>query len=296
MEKRKERKLAAMAGSRLCSRPDELVLLALRLWRLGCCGICHSLRKERRLIDLDEVDMRVCGGSHANALNSMLICYCKLGKLGVAMMDLGRLVKLNVGWLCVVLLIGLARFGKYEIYILPPDGRLISGHEENSLTLYTSKLAFRETESLGACSDAKENFCQIAPQLGSHQRETYGCTKGRFSSSTREAVVTIEERVDASDAFVKASSSECGVHPSISNSHKVVFDSKDYTVGDNFTERNYVRTDLSWLKTLSQSYSSWVDNARDVEEQKLNISVETVFYKKAGAISRCYLSKMMATV
>ncbi|KAL9268954.1 MORC family CW-type zinc finger protein 4-like protein [Drosera capensis] len=186
--------------------------------------------------------------------------------------------------------IGLARFGKYEIYILPPDGSLISGHEEKSLAICTAKVAFRETESLGACSDAKENVGQIAPQLVSHQREMDGCTKGRLTSSTREAAVTIEEPVDASDASVKASRSVCGVHPSVSKSREVVAESKVDTVKDNFTERNYVRTDPSYLKTLGQSHSSWVfgaiaelvDNARDAEAKKLNISVETIFYKKAG--------------
>ncbi|GAB2217011.1 hypothetical protein Droror1_Dr00000166 [Drosera rotundifolia] len=54
MERRKERRLAAMAGSVLCSRPAKLVILAHRLWQPGCFGICHGLRKTRRLVDLDE--------------------------------------------------------------------------------------------------------------------------------------------------------------------------------------------------------------------------------------------------
>ncbi|PON44823.1 Histidine kinase-like ATPase, C-terminal domain containing protein [Parasponia andersonii] len=55
-------------------------------------------------------------------------------------------------------------------------------------------------------------------------------------------------------------------------------------------EKNYVRADPSYLKTLGQAHSAWifgaiaelVDNARDAKATKLQISVEMIYSKRAG--------------
>ncbi|XP_072970468.1 uncharacterized protein [Typha angustifolia] len=55
-------------------------------------------------------------------------------------------------------------------------------------------------------------------------------------------------------------------------------------------ERNYVRTDPSYLRTLSQTHAGWifgaiaelVDNSRDANASRLDISIECLYSKKAG--------------
>ncbi|GMN40787.1 hypothetical protein TIFTF001_010019 [Ficus carica] len=59
---------------------------------------------------------------------------------------------------------------------------------------------------------------------------------------------------------------------------------------DGFLVKNYARADPSYLKTLGQAHSGWifgaiaelVDNSRDAKATKLEISVETIYFKKIG--------------
>ncbi|GAY59443.1 hypothetical protein CUMW_194530 [Citrus unshiu] len=55
-------------------------------------------------------------------------------------------------------------------------------------------------------------------------------------------------------------------------------------------EKNFVRADPSYLQTLGQAHSGWifgaiaelVDNSRDAKATKLEISIESIYFKKAG--------------
>ncbi|XP_044470172.1 MORC family CW-type zinc finger protein 3-like isoform X4 [Mangifera indica] len=59
---------------------------------------------------------------------------------------------------------------------------------------------------------------------------------------------------------------------------------------DGLLEKNYVKTDPSYLQTLGQAHSGWifgaiaelVDNSMDAKSSKLEISIEVIFFKQAG--------------
>ncbi|KAL9241504.1 hypothetical protein vseg_015611 [Gypsophila vaccaria] len=88
------------------------------------------------------------------------------------------------------------------------------------------------------------------------------------------------------DVYVKGSNSdEKGTCSSISKCCGAVESEKDVS-----TERNFVRADPSYLKTLGQAHSGWifgaiaelVDNSRDAKALRMAISVESVYDKKSG--------------
>ncbi|CAL9064053.1 unnamed protein product [Musa banksii] len=61
-------------------------------------------------------------------------------------------------------------------------------------------------------------------------------------------------------------------------------------VQDNALAKNFVRTDPSYLRTLSQTHAGWifgaiaelVDNSRDAKASRLDIFVEYLYFKKSG--------------
>ncbi|GAB2279381.1 hypothetical protein Dimus_014025 [Dionaea muscipula] len=207
--------------------------------------------------------------------------------------------------------IAVAKFKQHEIYILPSDGSELPSDLENGWALSTAKVAYREKEALDPCTGdehlaaARENVMERAPVPANDPCEGGTCKKARLAASALEAAITSNQRVDAfalkSDASIKGSGSGigCGAYTSISRCHEVVEESKvdDITsrqpipVKDAHAQETFARTNPSLLKTLGQSHEGWifgaiaelVDNAKDANATRLDISMETIYYKKAGS-------------
>ncbi|XP_056696749.1 uncharacterized protein [Spinacia oleracea] len=104
---------------------------------------------------------------------------------------------------------------------------------------------------------------------------------------------SVDQRHAASDAYVKGSSSaEKGPCSSISKCNEAVHSRQPFSVKEDVsTERTFVRTDPSYLKTLGQAHSGWifgaiaelVDNSRDARASRLEVAIETIFDKAVGS-------------
>ncbi|KAL2905949.1 MORC family CW-type zinc finger protein 3 [Bienertia sinuspersici] len=90
----------------------------------------------------------------------------------------------------------------------------------------------------------------------------------------------------------RSSSAEKGTCSSISKCHEAVNSLHPFCAKDDVAaERNFVRADPSYLKTLGQAHSGWVfgaiaelvDNSRDASASRLAIAIETIYAKTVGA-------------
>ncbi|XP_074308690.1 uncharacterized protein LOC141643433 isoform X2 [Silene latifolia] len=137
-------------------------------------------------------------------------------------------------------------------------------------------LAGRTMNLLPEMEPLPVNFSSSSPQ--SHMVPLKSCLKG---------VRTFEL-----DAHVKGSNSdEKGTCSSISKCYEAVNSAIPIPVKDVSTERNFVRADPSYLKTLGQAHSGWifgaiaelVDNSRDAKASQLEIAVETIYDKTSAS-------------
>ncbi|KAJ9704153.1 hypothetical protein PVL29_005437 [Vitis rotundifolia] len=160
----------------------------------------------------------------------------------------------------------------------------------------------------------------LSPEASSHTNQTRRymqpsttsknvCINSRPVSPLGEIVVpscfTAKEFADRSDAYKTGRCSANSVDRCPHN--KFTQDTGDHNASDfetqmytrsqlsavkqdGHSEKNYVRADPSYLKTLGQAHSGWifgaiaelVDNSRDAKATKLDISIEMIYSKKAG--------------
>nr|XP_048334651.1 MORC family CW-type zinc finger protein 3-like isoform X5 [Ziziphus jujuba var. spinosa] len=106
-----------------------------------------------------------------------------------------------------------------------------------------------------------------------------------FEEPARRVDLTTSEETGSSKF-----SPSFGDHPQVSNIENNGRPKPHVLKQDAIVERNYVRADPSYLKTLGQAHSGWifgaiaelVDNARDAKATKLEISIDTIYSKRAS--------------
>ncbi|KAK9284934.1 hypothetical protein L1049_024115 [Liquidambar formosana] len=134
-------------------------------------------------------------------------------------------------------------------------------------------------------------------------------TNGEFTSPVRKAALPsfqmVEEFAHSSDACMSGGGSftcadKCSPNrkfpPGMGDHHahesrvETCSRPQPSAVQYDLLEKNYVRADPSYLKTLGQAHSGWifgaiaelVDNSRDAKASKLEIFVEEIYSKKVG--------------
>ncbi|KAM7523934.1 hypothetical protein LguiA_013836 [Lonicera macranthoides] len=156
--------------------------------------------------------------------------------------------------------VAIAVTGSCDYYILPPNEASKFGH---AFVLYRMKTA---NHAVDACFDGKrQSSVGESVESGSRMVEKKCYSDHKFQ--------------DIGDQHAP----ESGVE----NNSK----SENDVLGENGPlEKNYVRAHPSYLKTLSQAHSGWifgavaelVDNSRDANATRLEISIDLIYSKNAG--------------
>ncbi|ESR38469.1 hypothetical protein CICLE_v10025023mg [Citrus x clementina] len=145
-------------------------------------------------------------------------------------------------------MVAIAKFKFWEFYILPPDQ---TSNFTNIRVAY--KMEKTRNASNGRGHGESGRSCQVV-------RPT--ATKANINDSPTLPVNIVKETVSRGNACIQAGP----------------------------LEKNFVRADPSYLQTLGQAHSGWifgaiaelVDNSRDAKATKLEISIESIYFKKAG--------------
>ncbi|KAH9710466.1 hypothetical protein KPL71_019476 [Citrus sinensis] len=145
-------------------------------------------------------------------------------------------------------MVAIAKFKFWEFYILPPDQ---NSNFTNIRVAY--KMEKTRNASNGRGHGESGRSCQVV-------RPT--ATKANINDSPTLPVNIVKETVSRENACIQAGP----------------------------LEKNFVRADPSYLQTLGQAHSGWifgaiaelVDNSRDAKATKLEISIESIYFKKAG--------------
>ncbi|GMH14936.1 hypothetical protein Nepgr_016777 [Nepenthes gracilis] len=213
--------------------------------------------------------------------------------------------------------VAVAKFPQYEIYILPPDGSFGFSRVEKGLEFTHAKVAYRVVEAQdpptcqkrSAAADA-ENVAEPVLVVSTSAPTCIADTCGIVSPSMpiMETCMTKGLMLSPIEAGLPcthmmdsvAIDSDAGTYPCTSQCPEKVGESKGDTCSslpssagtkDAFLEKKFVRIDPSYLKTLGQAHSGWifgaiaelVDNSRDANASRLDISIETIYYKKAAS-------------
>ncbi|XP_065856886.1 uncharacterized protein [Euphorbia lathyris] len=119
------------------------------------------------------------------------------------------------------------------------------------------------------------------------------------NSSTMSPIHNVKELVSGKDVYMKKipkieENDDCVKFPESSDALKGCDPTKRHQSCSVKREaslvKNYVRADPSYLQTLGQAHSGWifgaiaelVDNSRDAKASRLDISIESVYSKRAG--------------
>ncbi|KAH9710468.1 hypothetical protein KPL71_019476 [Citrus sinensis] len=189
-------------------------------------------------------------------------------------------------------MVAIAKFKFWEFYILPPDQ---NSNFTNIRVAY--KMEKTRNASNGRGHGESGRSCQVV-------RPT--ATKANINDSPTLPVNIVKETVSRENACIQArvsDTSEDNFSPVLKFS-PVVGDrlSSESTIETcsrpepravkqaGPLEKNFVRADPSYLQTLGQAHSGWifgaiaelVDNSRDAKATKLEISIESIYFKKAG--------------
>ncbi|XP_024953877.1 uncharacterized protein LOC102616057 isoform X7 [Citrus sinensis] len=189
-------------------------------------------------------------------------------------------------------MVAIAKFKFWEFYILPPDQ---TSNFTNIRVAY--KMEKTRNASNGRGHGESGRSCQVV-------RPT--ATKANINDSPTLPVNIVKETVSRGNACIQArvsDTSEDNFSPVLKFS-PVVGDrlSSESTIETcsrpepravkqaGPLEKNFVRADPSYLQTLGQAHSGWifgaiaelVDNSRDAKATKLEISIESIYFKKAG--------------
>ncbi|XP_016201338.1 MORC family CW-type zinc finger protein 3 isoform X3 [Arachis ipaensis] len=165
-------------------------------------------------------------------------------------------------------MIAIADFEPYKFYILPPA-------KASTSTPVTVAYQIGKT----CVVDSRPRDCESA---GSHLAEEHRRPN------------TLMMRGPANGAEVCSSdpnfpqTDDCANHSMSETCDELK--SKTHMNQDRLFEKNYIRADPSYLKTLGQAHSGWifggiaelVDNSRDAKASKLDIFVEMIKLKKSG--------------
>ncbi|XXG57477.1 hypothetical protein AAC387_Pa03g4616 [Persea americana] len=155
-------------------------------------------------------------------------------------------------------------------------------HVDPSIRLSSCSLDCKKLDSLG-----KDGLLVRHASHVCHQ--SMHCLKEEFGDSSDVNIWCNDSLLRDSSACVKRSSTNVDL-PQIVNelspqeSREGVHDQKDACL-----KRNFIRADPTYLRTLSQAHSAWifgavaelVDNSRDAKATRLNISIESLYSKKA---------------
>ncbi|GAB4848365.1 hypothetical protein Ancab_003059 [Ancistrocladus abbreviatus] len=218
--------------------------------------------------------------------------------------------------------VAIAKFDRYEIYILPPEGGPIFNCTEESLTFTSTKVAYRVAEALEPCSGQKHavavvsepivtvsgkapvrtmEACVMPPDLVLEGTRVNKRSVTPLRKATLPSTCGVDARTFEWDASVKGSASATGsTYPCSLRSPEAVGESKLEAQSSlpsmalkngGLVERNFVRTDPSYLRTLGQAHSGWifgaiaelVDNARDANAKRLDILIETIYDKSTNS-------------
>eukprot|EP00268_Persea_americana_P025384 TRINITY_DN2474_c0_g1_i6.p1 TRINITY_DN2474_c0_g1~~TRINITY_DN2474_c0_g1_i6.p1 ORF type:complete len:778 (-),score=125.89 TRINITY_DN2474_c0_g1_i6:486-2819(-) len=199
-------------------------------------------------------------------------------------------------------------------YILPPHKGSDYSHVE---VLYRSKVALCESNIQGPASQdlLQKTMTHVDPgirlsgcSLDRKKLDSFGkdgllvrhashvchqsthCLEEEFGDSSDVNIRCNDSLLRDSSARVKRSSANVDL-PQIVNeltpqeSREGVHDQEDACL-----KRNFIRADPTYLRTLSQAHSGWifgavaelVDNSRDAKATRLNISIESLYSKKAA--------------
>ncbi|KAK9285281.1 hypothetical protein L1049_024471 [Liquidambar formosana] len=193
-------------------------------------------------------------------------------------------------------MVAIAKLELYELYILPPDEGSKFG--QVVVAYWNKKAGLTESKK----QKAKTQWTGPPPTVGSERVEG-------LTSTVRQDVLPsfrmVKELSDASHEDINGEGSSTSADK-CSISHKFPQETGDHHAHESrvetcsrpqpsavqygLLEKNYVRADPSYLKTLGQAHSGWifgaiaelVDNSRDAKATKLEIFVEEIYSTKAG--------------
>ncbi|XP_050906292.1 uncharacterized protein LOC127119957 isoform X1 [Lathyrus oleraceus] len=162
-------------------------------------------------------------------------------------------------------MIAIASFEQCKFYILPPPKAYISG---------SVNVAYQIGSTCNV--DTRSRDCES----GSHLAEEYG---GHNTIMARGP----PNGGDASSSLPKFSPAEDRAHHFTSETCGGI---QSHGMKERLPEKNFIRADPSYLKTLGQAHSGWifggiaelVDNSRDAKATKIDIFIDMIKMKKSG--------------
>ncbi|KAF8406746.1 hypothetical protein HHK36_008838 [Tetracentron sinense] len=219
--------------------------------------------------------------------------------------------------------VAIVRCGSDEFYILPPDASANFSHAVVAYRMEKAQYSLDDQKNGSAVpdetlmkstklvySDTLDHMDRMCGFAQPRMVTTNTCTNARILYPLRELMTPSDHMAnefgDVSNANFKGrySDTHVGMRPpelifSKTVGNHYARDSKAEAPGrsqpialkkDDCLEKNFVRADPSYLRTLGQAHSGWifgaiaelVDNSRDAKATELDISIESIYSKKAG--------------
>ncbi|KAK3223016.1 hypothetical protein Dsin_010041 [Dipteronia sinensis] len=189
-------------------------------------------------------------------------------------------------------MVAIAKFEFGEFYVLPYD-------EASNSSL--AKVAYQMDKACNASSGQRHResgeACRVVQPISTktwiNDDLVLPLHMVKESASRKDVHIQIKDSATSEDNFspILKSSPAVGDQRGCESTMETSSRTQSHSVKPGRSlEKNYVRADPSYLQTLGQAHSGWifgaiaelVDNSRDAKATKLDISIEDVYFSKAG--------------
>ncbi|KAK3223120.1 hypothetical protein Dsin_010145 [Dipteronia sinensis] len=189
-------------------------------------------------------------------------------------------------------MVAIAKFEFREFYVLPYD---------EASDFSQAKVAYQMVKACNASSGQRHResgeACRVVQPISTktwiNDDLVLPLHKVKESADRKDVNIQIRDSATSEDNFspILKLSPEVEDHRVCESTLETSSRTQSHSVKPSrLLEKNYVRADPSYLQTLGQAHSGWifgaiaelVDNSRDAKATKLDISIEDVYFSKAG--------------